>query len=215
MRFHYIYKTTNLIKNTYYIGMHSTDIVEDGYFGSGKRLKYEIEKYGIENFSKTILHFESNRKELALKEKELINEEILSDPLCLNLMYGGHGSWEIYNFNSELQKDKAKRSQIKITELRKNPEWLKKYKENLSIAQKKALNEGRKILPDFTGKIHSENTKKIIGSKSKMHQTGKGNSQFGKCWIHNLTFKKSISINKTELDEYVNSGWIKGRKMSF
>lgn len=30
-KYHYIYKTTCLITNRYYIGMHSTDNLEDGY----------------------------------------------------------------------------------------------------------------------------------------------------------------------------------------
>ena len=43
---HYIYKTTCNITNKYYIGMHSTSNLEDGYLGSGKRLRYSIRKYG-------------------------------------------------------------------------------------------------------------------------------------------------------------------------
>lgn len=33
-KYHFIYKITRLDNNRYYIGMHSTDNLDDGYFGS-------------------------------------------------------------------------------------------------------------------------------------------------------------------------------------
>ena len=63
-KYHYIYKTTCIINNKYYIGMHSTSNINDGYIGSGKRLKYSINKYGIENHICEKLEFFLNREEL-------------------------------------------------------------------------------------------------------------------------------------------------------
>ena len=51
-KYHYIYKTTNLINQHYYIGMHSTNNLEDGYIGSGKKLWSQISYHGKENFNK-------------------------------------------------------------------------------------------------------------------------------------------------------------------
>ena len=67
-RYHYIYKTTCIITGRYYIGMHSTDNLDDGYLGSGKRLWFSINYHGKENHTKEILEFLDSRK--LLKERE-------------------------------------------------------------------------------------------------------------------------------------------------
>ena len=67
-KYHYLYKITNEITNEYYYGVHSTDDLRDGYFGSGSALWENIKKYGRENFIKHILEFFPNRKELMLAE---------------------------------------------------------------------------------------------------------------------------------------------------
>ncbi len=48
-KYHFIYKTTNLINGKFYIGMHSTSNLKDGYLGSGKRLWFSIKYHGREN----------------------------------------------------------------------------------------------------------------------------------------------------------------------
>ena len=71
-KLHFIYKTVNLLTGEYYIGMHSTNNVNDGYKGSGTRLRYSIRKYGIENFECKILEWYSDRESLVAREKEIV-----------------------------------------------------------------------------------------------------------------------------------------------
>ena len=88
-KFHYFYKITNLINNHFYYGIHSTDNLDDGYMGSGTRLKRAYKKYGIENFQKEIIKFFKSREELAEYELEIVNEELIADPNCYNISKGG------------------------------------------------------------------------------------------------------------------------------
>lgn len=88
-KYHYFYKITNTINNHFYYGIHSTNNLNDGYMGSGSRLKIAIKKYGIENFSKEIIKFFDNREELAKYEAEIVTESLVHDPNCYNMIVGG------------------------------------------------------------------------------------------------------------------------------
>ena len=89
--YHYIYKTTCKVTGKYYVGMHSTSNLEDDYIGSGKRLWYSIKKHGRDNHQKEILEFLSDRKSLKERERELVNDSLIQDPMCMNIMKGGEG----------------------------------------------------------------------------------------------------------------------------
>lgn len=90
---HLIYKITCTVTGKFYIGMHSTNNPEDGYFGSGKLLKLSVRKHGKEKHVKEILEELPSREALQRRERELVNEKLLENPLSLNLKVGGEGGF--------------------------------------------------------------------------------------------------------------------------
>jgi len=86
-----IYKTTNIIDGKYYIGCHCTDDENDSYLGSGKHLTSAIKKYGRENFVKEVLYVFEHKQDMFNKEKEIVNEEFVNNPVTYNLKIGGSG----------------------------------------------------------------------------------------------------------------------------
>lgn len=71
------------------------------------------------------------------------------------------------------------------------------------------------VVPQWAGKKHKEETKRIIGIKNSISQKGENNSHYGTCWIYHPEEKKNLSIRKEELSIWIEQGWIKGRKMKF
>lgn len=216
-KYHYIYKTTNIITNKYYIGMHSTNNLDDGYVGSGKRLWYSINKYGKENHKCEILEFLSDRKLLKEKEADMVNEELLQDPMCMNLTHGGNGGFDTIN--------KQRKNLYGLNGTTghglENLIWGKKLKQRLiekgtyDAYIKKQIEKIRKNKWSFKGKKHAEETKRKIGKANSIKQNGEKNSQYGTCWIYSLKEKKSIKIKKDDLMKYIKNGWFKGRRLKF
>jgi group I intron endonuclease len=217
--FHYIYKTTNRLNGKYYVGMHSTNNINDGYIGSGDRLRKSIRKYGKENFKFEIVEYLPNRSSLKDREREMITEDLLNDKMCMNLCLGGSGGY----ISPEGVK-KGRESTDKVLREKygddfksqiSNGYWDRvKLDQKLLEKHKDSLKNGLKLSnfdhgSTFRDKKHSDETKKIIGEKNSINQKGEKNSQFGTCWITNG--EKSLKIKKEELSLYPE--WKKGRKI--
>lgn len=189
-KFHYIYKITRE-DGKFYVGMHSTDDLEDGYFGSGMLLWKSIKKHGKEKHSKEILEFLPSRALLKARERELVNEEIVDDPLCMNLQLGGgggdNGSFKRLTFE---QKSKASKTS-----------WVKN-KDRMKVPFSPQNGENNSMF----GKKHSEETR----LKQSASHIGEKNSQYGTCWVTND--QGSLKIKKEELNGYLQQGFRRGRK---
>lgn len=179
-----IYKITNKINNKIYIGKHQTHDLNDSYAGSGKLLRRAQRKHGIENFSKKILHVFDTEEEMNFKEAELVTAEFCLREDTYNMCVGGMGGFGYINSNglnlygnngyTDNVKDDLNRGRDTQKYLSENdPEW--KQRKILKISQ--AL-KGR--VGTFKDKEHTEETKRKIGAKNSIAQSGSRNSQYGK-----------------------------------
>ena len=206
--FHFIYKTTDVRNGNFYIGMHSTNNLDDGYIGSGTRLKHLIYKHGNDIFNMEILEFLPDRKSLRLRESELVTSDLILEEKCMNLKPGGYGG-----FNNDTHQLKCSQAAgLKHAErMKKDDEYRKKYSDKLSKSGKKRHKEGnlKNFTYDWTGKKHSEESKKKMSMIKKNVGLGETNSQFGTIWITKDNQNKKIK--KDDLSTFLNEGWVKGR----
>lgn len=239
-QYYLVYKITNLLNNKYYIGVHSTNDLNDGYLGSGKNIKQAVKKYGKEHFKKDILHVytalefsaETASELMFKKEAELVNENVLKDPLCYNITLGGDVNPNMKGTTWAIKGDEIRKiHKNQITDFKnkgyeigryhtKNGRWV--YKDGKSKMIKKELfaqfiNDG--WLPGRCYQPTANTTWVTKDNKSKMvkgHEVQKyfkegyvlGRNIQKKIKIHNGT--KTIMINKSELNKYLKDGYKQG-----
>ncbi len=184
--------------------MHSTDNLNDGYVGSGKRLWYSIKKYGKENFKCEIIEMLPDRLSLREREKELVNESILKEKMCMNLKPGGDGGF----VDDEHKKKFHRNGGIATIHLLKKyaAEHLKKMKTDDEYRKK--FSNIFKGNTNWVGKHHTEESKRKIGNANSLIQRGSGNSQYGTKWITNGNENKKI-----KKEEPIPNGWRLGRQL--
>ena len=179
--------------------MHSTDNIEDGYIGSGKRLWYSINKYGKENFKCEILEILPNRKKLKEREKELVNEQILKDEMCMNLQIGGGGGLTTDEHKRKFHSAGGRAVRLMFHKIHQD-----KMKNDIEYRNKIISKlRGNQI---WLGRKHKEETKQKMSLSKQGKCDGELNSQFGTCWITNGDENRKI-----KKDEMIPNGWKLGR----
>lgn len=208
-----IYKITNTINGKIYIGKHQTKDLNDNYMGSGQYLNRAIKKHGKESFIKEILYLFQSENEMNQKEKELVNEEFCLREDTYNICIGGQGGFSYINKNN-LGPDKSEIGSIggKNTIKKHKSPWLRLdevEKEQVVKKRNKTFVDkyGKNAYKTFSGKSHSDETKKIMSEKAKNRlKTPSNNSQFGTKWITDGVINKKIKNTET-----LPEGWIFGR----
>jgi hypothetical protein len=208
-----VYQTTHLSTGRIYIGCHKTRDLNDNYLGSGKRLRYAIAKYGLDDFQKIILFVFDNADEMFSKERELVNHEFISRKDTFNLRIGGEGGFDYLNRTGLSVSDAGREGARRVARVLflKQKEAFEKDPSKRERWIKKLSEANKGMQGTFTGKKHTDEAKRLIGSKNSILQVGEKNSRFGSVWITDGSASKSI--NQSELDRWLALGWLKGRKM--
>lgn len=192
-KYFYLYKITNNINQKFYYGIHCTNNLNDNYMGSGKLLHKAYEKYGINNFTKEIIKFCSSLEEVSDLEKQIVNENLINNPLCYNIIKGG------YYLDEETLKhigELNSKNQCGKNNSQYNKKWINDGFQNLFIHKSQIdiyLNNGWKL-------------GRLISNKFKEKMK---NSNSNRCWVYKNN--KSFHINKSDLQHYLDNGYIKGR----
>lgn len=187
---HFIYKTSSA-SGKYYIGRHSTEKLDDGYFGSGKWVRSIKDKSTL---NREILEF-CDSDNILEREQFYLKENVGKDNcMNFNLSPVGFSSGDLNpaksleerkrrSMRSSGENNPAKRPEVrkKMSESQKGisrPKWTMseqgrknvsegrkgiKYSEEgrkkLSESRKRQHAEGKRKLPDFTGKSHTDEYK--------------------------------------------------------
>ena len=162
-KYHLVYQITNTLNNHIYIGVHTTNELEDGYMGSGTLIRKAIKESRKENFKKEILFFCNTKEEMLEKEKELVNLDFIKRKDTYNRIIGGSQFYALGMTHTEETKKR-------IGEIHKNKIISEETRKRISeIHKNKIISEEtrRKMSESCKGKIISEETKKKMSESCK------------------------------------------------
>jgi hypothetical protein len=220
MMFYYLYEVRNNINGKIYVGVHKTRNLDDGYMGSGKVINRSIEKYGIDNFTKTILeHFDSVEAMYA-REKEVVNEEFLERDDTYNLRRGGFGGFDFinknglsdYKFASKLGVAKALYLREKFPELE-----IRRREKQADSLKKNGNNKGwikTQEIATVAAQSEEAKSKRKLTMNSRNHSVGQKNTQYGTTWIWHEMFGNK-KIKKELVVDFIDQGWYKTYKPGY
>jgi hypothetical protein len=189
-KYHYIYKITR-DDGKYYIGLHSTDNLDDGYFGSGQVLWHSIRAHGKEKHSMEILEFFDSRDAINEREKQLVSLEEVKSRECLNLRCGGS-----YAYRKPESAESSKKKSIALRAFYDSPRSLI-VREKISVANtgKTLTDEHKRILSKTCAR-----TVKRLKETGEWEEVKRQNSlaHIGKKQSDETKLKRVASIKKTK-----------------
>ena len=151
---YYIYRIANKVNGKTYIGQHKYKKLNDRYMGSGILLAKAKKKYGIGNFTKTILEFDIPNAGLANDwEQMYILFERAKGKAEYNIAPGGLG--HIGHHSEETKK--------KMSKTRTGRKYSEEHRRHISESLK-----GRAVSEETKQKISDNNKGKTAWNKGKL-----------------------------------------------
>ena len=214
-----IYETTNLINDKIYVGQHEIKpytSVTDKYLGSGKIFKRALNKYGKENFKRTIIEFCTSAN---INEREIYWIAQLSatnKDIGYNIVRGGNGGNNIIWSDEKRKEFSEKRKGTMLGN--KNPNydnrWSDDQKERLrlkklghkqsekTIAKRVTKTKGQKRSCECVNK-NTEKLRKLKEENPDIFSSGKNTM-----WMNNGNINKRVKLK--DICEYELKGFKKG-----
>lgn len=163
----YNYITTNILNGKQYVGMHSSDNVDDNYLGSGNELKRALIKYGRENFKRTVLCICSSINEAFKNETKYIKQYNTLHPNGYNLSPAG-GLLMPGCFTDKMREMLIERNKKPISEETRN-KMRNKFISDATREKIRISSTGRKHTIEFKQKLSDRNRKWKRSEQTKLN----------------------------------------------
>ena len=182
--YHIVYLTTNTLNGKIYIGVHSTEDLDDGYLGSGHGIMRALKKHGRHNFVRQILHHCLTDVEAYTIEESIVDADFIKRRDTYNHVTGGQASGLGRKYSDEskqqmsksasarIRKPHSEETKLKMSQTQQN----KTAEQKAEIAKKLSkVNKGLKRSAEqcerlsklHKGKIMSQETRDKISTSSK------------------------------------------------
>lgn len=176
VRYGFIYITTNMANGKKYLGQKKFDSHWKSYIGSGKAFQKAVQKYGKENFHRSIILLCNSPEELNKAERDLsVFLNVVESDDWYNEVYGG-GTMYGFRFSEQSKRKNAlshkgkhhtAESRKKMSDAQKvrmsDPDNNPNYGKTASAETRKRMSEARKGL--FVG-AKSTSAKGVVVVKS-------------------------------------------------
>lgn len=214
LKHYYIYMTTNNITGMKYIGKHYGEL-DDSYLGSGKKLKLDIDIYGKNSFTKSILFISNSEEENCKKEIEfIVAYNAIEDPMFYNIHQGGAGGNTMAGYSEEEKQEYRNKMSVLMsgcgngmygkchTEETKEKlsDWATHARDNSVYRSEEfrnkmsALTSGPKN--GMYGKKHSDASKQQMSINSIGKTAGEKNGMYGKSGDKAINGKQIAMYNE-------------------
>ena len=214
----YVYMTTNLVDGKKYIGQHKSTKFNPNYKGSGKYLKFAVDKYGAENFKVELLEWCETKEKLDQQEAYYIEfYDAVNSKDFYNLVPGGFGN---NRSGVRYMNNGVEYRRVPIEEIddylakgfvfggRKPSREVVERRANSNRGQKRTLQTCKNISIGTTGKKRDQAYKDLVSARF----LGKPAKVGGTIYVHNPETKVTKRIKPELLEEYLAQGFIPGRE---
>jgi hypothetical protein len=222
-RVFFIYKTTRVKDGAFYIGKHSTLNLDDGYLGSGYRIKASVKAHGKGAHRREILKFGMDEVDLRRLEQQELTEDVLTNPLCLNLAPGGQGGniggggffspehkAAFHKGGGRATAAKASRDPVFAVEMSARKSAGNKAHRMAATPEEKLRLVTTQRLATEAAKLPAAKAKRVTTYAVTGHSKGANNPNYGRKWMNNGIINKGVLIG--EVDQFLNNGYVMGRK---